>query len=76
MQIRLIHGPAVREIRNALGIPHGKFAIDCGITPGYLTKIEQGKQQPAEKVVTAIATRLGCSKDSITYTISSEATAA
>lgn len=32
-------GPAVRAIREALGIKHGEFAIRCDMSPGYLTNI-------------------------------------
>jgi transcriptional regulator with XRE-family HTH domain len=74
MNIRLAHGPAIRAIREALGIKHGLFAIDCGITPGYLSNIEKGAKQPSESVITAIAARLGVSKDSITYVVTAEAT--
>lgn len=76
MQIRLIHGPAVREIRERSGIPHGKFAVDCGISPGYLTKIEQGRQQPSPAVIKSVADRLACSQDAITYSITAESTQA
>lgn len=71
--MRLLHGPAVRAIREALGIKHGKFAVDCGISPGYLTNVEKGRKQPSEAVVTAFADRLGVTKDEITYVVSAEA---
>lgn len=67
MSRRLLHGPAVRAIREALGIRHGVFAIDVGITPGYLTNIEKGRKQPSDAVTAAIALRLGVSLDEITY---------
>lgn len=70
---RLAHGPAIKAIRNALGIKHGVFAVDCDISPGYLTNIEKGFKQPAEDVVTRMAHRLGVSKDSITYVVTAEA---
>ncbi len=74
MNIRLLHGPAVRALRDALGIKHGKFAIDIGISPGYLTNIEKGVKQPSEEIVTRIALRLGVTKDSITYVVTATAT--
>ncbi len=42
----MVLGPAVRALREALGIRHGSFAESVGISPGYLTKIESGSQQP------------------------------
>lgn len=67
MSTRTLHGPAVRAIREALGIKHGTFAIDCGITPGYLTNIEKGRKQPSDAVAATMARRLGVSLDEITY---------
>lgn len=68
MSTRRVHGPAVRAIREALGIKHGVFAIDCQISPGYLTNIEKGVKQPSDAVAAAIAKRLGVTLDEITYT--------
>lgn len=75
MNKRLAHGPAIRAIREALGIKHGKFAVDCLISPGYLTNIEKGAKQPSPTVVAAIAARLGVSVDQITYVVTAEAAA-
>jgi|GEM_PF-6623327 len=66
---RRTHGPAVRAIREALGIRHGVFAVDCDITPGYLTRIEQGHKQPSPPVAAAIAARLGVPLDAIQYVV-------
>ena len=66
---RLVHGAAVRAIREALGIKHGEFAISVDITPGYLTNIEAGRKQPSAEVAVAIAKRLGVPLDAITYSV-------
>ena len=73
MKTRLLHGPAVRAIREALGIKHGVFAIDCDISPGYLTNIEKGVKQPSPAVIAAIANRLGVTVDEITYVVAADA---
>lgn len=70
---RMTHGPAVRAIREALGIKHGEFAIRCGITPGYLTNIEAGRKQPSPEVAAAIAKGLSVPLDAITYAIEAAA---
>lgn len=67
--MRKLHGPAVKAIRNALGIPAWKFANDCGISAAYLSNIEAGRKQPSEEIITAMAARLGETKDAITYTL-------
>lgn len=73
---RRIHGPAVKRMRELLGIKHGKFAIDCHISPGYLTNIEKGDKQPSPAVTAAIAKRLGVTLDEITYVIETSKVAA
>ena len=70
---RLLHGPAVRVMREQLGVPHGVFAVQVGISPGYLTNIEKGRKQPAPTVVKAIADRLGVNLDDITYVVQQDA---
>lgn len=69
MSYRKTHGPAVRAIREALGLRHGVFAVQCEITPGYLTNIEKGIKQPSPAVAAAIANRLGVPLDAIQYTV-------
>lgn len=69
MSYRKTHGPAVRAIREALGLRHGVFAVQCEITPGYLTNIEKGIKQPSPAVAAAIANRLGIPLDAIQYTV-------
>lgn len=76
MHSRQAHGPAIKAIRESLGIKHGVFAVDCDISPGYLTHIEKGDKQPSPAVVAAIAKRLGRSVDDITYVVTAEAKSA
>jgi transcriptional regulator with XRE-family HTH domain len=70
---RMVHGRAVRAIRESLGIAHGKFAVDIQISPGYLTNIEKGRKQPSPAVTKAIANRLGVNLDDITYVVTQDA---
>lgn len=76
MKMRLLHGPAVKHIREALGIKAGKFAVECNISPGYLSNIEAGRKQPSEEVITAMALRLGVPKDDLIYTVEATSPAA
>lgn len=69
MSNRRVLGPAVRAIRESLGIPHGKFAIDVGISPGYLSNLESGRKQPSDAVIASLARRLGVAIDAITYPV-------
>lgn len=76
MSTRQTLGPAVRAIREALGVKHGEFAIRCHITPGYLTNIESGRKQPSAAVAKTIAEQLGVSLDAITYPVHERSAAA
>lgn len=76
MHTRLVHGPAVKALREAIGVKHGVFAVECLISPGYLTNIEKGKKQPSPAVAARIAERLGVSLDTITYVVTAEAVSA
>lgn len=73
---RITNGPAIKAMRELLGVKHGDFAISCGISPGYLTNIEAGRKQPASDVTRVIAERLGVPLDAITYAPASEAVSA
>lgn len=64
---RRVLGPAVRAIREALGIKGSEFAIRIDVSPGYLTNIEVGRKQPSSDVAHRIAGELGVPLDAITY---------
>ena len=76
MSTRETNGTAVRAIREALGIQHAKFAVDCLISPGYLTNIEKSRKQPSPAVARRLADRLGVPLDAITYPVSAGETSA
>lgn len=69
-------GPAVRAIREALGIKHGEFAIRCDMSPGYLTNIESGRKQPSPAATKRIADQLGVPLDAISYAVNVQDAAA
>ena len=69
MTQRLVLGPAVRAIREALGIKGSEFCIRAGISHGYLVNIEKGVKQPSEGIARNIADQLGYPLDAITYVI-------
>lgn len=69
MEQRRTNGPAVRVIRELMGIRHGQFARRIDINPGYLTKIEAGNRQPSPEVTVRIANALGVSLEVISYPV-------
>jgi len=66
---RGLNGPAGRAMRQLRREGLRQFAAEVGITPGYLSKIEKGQQQPSEDVQRAIATRLGVDVSEITQVV-------
>jgi transcriptional regulator with XRE-family HTH domain len=48
-------------------VPQGVLASLAGISPGYLTLIEQGKRRPSPEVIEKIANGLGVKLDAISY---------
>lgn len=76
MSKREANGATIRALREALGVKHGIFAIECDISPGYLTNIEKGVKQPSPAVTAAIAHRLGVTVDAITYPVEQPAVSA
>lgn len=75
MSQRRANGAAIRELRKAYGIPHGVLAVDCNISPGYLTNIEKGTRNPSPAVTRAIANRIGVPLDAITSPAATQAVA-
>jgi transcriptional regulator with XRE-family HTH domain len=65
---RVTNGPAIRALREALGIRHTDFARDVRVSTGYLANIEADRRQnAAPDVVRRMADRLAVGIDAITY---------
>lgn len=58
MDERTLNGPAVKAIREALGIPATNLATDCLMSPGQLSSIETGRKpasaNAARRIVAAL----------------------
>jgi transcriptional regulator with XRE-family HTH domain len=72
MAQRQLHGPAVRAIREAKGIPGSVFCIRAGMSHGYLVHIEKGERRPTWEKVEAIARALEVPIEAITYEVAGE----
>lgn len=53
-----INGPALRAIREALGIPAARMADDLGLSRPYLSMIERGQRGCRASVIRAMAAYL------------------
>lgn len=75
MTTRHVNGQSIKAIREALGHPGGKFAIQCGISHAYLSNVEAGRKQPSAAVARRIADELGVPLAAVTYPVVAEAVA-
>lgn len=51
MPARTLNGPAVKALREALGVPASTLAIECLMSPGQLSSIETARK-PASEIAT------------------------
>lgn len=58
MQERTLNGPAVKALREALGVQAASLATDCLMSPGQLSSIETGRKSAsadaARRIVSAL----------------------
>lgn len=64
---RTLNGPAVKAIREALGMTPDDLATRVGIGRPHLVNIETGRRQPSKAVAAALAVHLGVPFVAITY---------
>lgn len=69
MRKRIAHGPAIRAIREVVGVSISAFAPRCDVSQGYLSRVELGDKQPSPQVLRNIADQLGVSLDAISYVL-------
>lgn len=69
MSKRVAHGPAIRAIRELLGVSVSAFAprVDC--TQGYMSNVELGHKQPTTEFLSRVARELAVPIDAISYVI-------
>lgn len=65
---RSINPAALRSIRELAGLRSGDLARAAGISYGFLSNIEAGRETPSPSVLQALAKRLGVPIDAITQT--------
>lgn len=69
MSERKVVGRAIKVIRKAQGITQDELAIEAGISPSHLQRIETGQRQPMEDTLRLICIHLGISSEDITYEV-------
>jgi DNA-binding transcriptional regulator YiaG len=69
MSERKVVGRAIKVIRKAQGITQDELAVESGISPSHLQRIETGQRQPMPDTLRLICIRLGISSEDITYEV-------
>lgn len=69
MSERKVVGRAIKVIRKAQGVTQDELAIESGISPSHLQRIETGQRQPMEDTLRLICICLGISSEDITYEV-------
>jgi len=62
-----LNGTAVRVIREFQGIKAAELAKRIAVTPGYLSRLEQGTRQTGVENIAKIASALGIPREAISY---------
>lgn len=69
MSERKTLGRAIKAIRKSKGITQDTLAIEAGISPSHLQRIETGERQPTEDALLGICKCLGIHPEDITYEV-------
>lgn len=69
MRKRQANGPAIRAMRELLGLSVSALAPRCDVSQGYLSRVELGDKNPSPTVLRNIATALGVPLDAISHVI-------
>lgn len=62
-----LNGTAVRVIREFQGVRAAELAKRISVTPGYLSRLEQGSRQTGIENIAKIANALGVPREAISY---------
>ncbi len=62
-----LNGTAVRVIREFQGVKAAELARRIKVTPGYLSRLEQGSRQTGLENIAKIANALGIPREAISY---------
>jgi transcriptional regulator with XRE-family HTH domain len=69
MSERKVLGRTIKVIRKAKGITQDSLAIEAGISPSHLQRIETGERQPTDEALRGICKCLGIFEEDITYEV-------
>ena len=69
MSERKTLGRAIKAVRKAKGITQDALAVESGVSPSHLQRIETGERQPTDEALDLMCRHLGIHVEDVTYEV-------
>ena len=66
------YGALVKSLRQKMGLTQNQVAESLGVTPGYISNVENNRTAMSLRILTYYARLIGCSLDAIVGELDSE----
>ena len=66
------HGALVKSLRQKMGLTQNQVAESLGVTPGYISNVENNRTAMSLRILTYYARLIGCSLDALVGELDSE----
>lgn len=66
------YGALVKSLRQKMGLTQNQVAESLGVTPGYISNVENNRTAMSLRILTYYARLIGCSLDSLIGELDSE----
>ena len=66
------YGALVKSLRQKMGLTQNQVAESLGVTPGYISKVENNRTAMSLRILTYYARLIGCSLDALVGELDSE----
>lgn len=66
------YGALVKSLRQKMGLTQNQVAESLGVTPGYISNVENNRTAMSLRIITYYARLIGCSLDALVGELDSE----
>ena len=66
------YGALVKSLRQKMGLTQNQVAESLGVTPGYISNVENNRTAMSLRILTYYASLIGCSLDALVGELDSE----
>ena len=66
------YGALVKSLRQKMGLTQNQVAESLGVTPGYISNVENNRTAMSLRILTYYARHIGCSLDALVGELDSE----